>query len=122
MKPDRVSLEFLENVLKRRIKALYQEQLKQEPRNIEVHYSEQSIVVIIDGIVTKTEKFLNNHSEELLSQQVRSTIDHVIQSQLQSLIEEVMKVRVVDLLYNTKVETDRMGVIVIFEVHSNFFL
>ncbi|ACK71553.1 conserved hypothetical protein [Gloeothece citriformis PCC 7424] len=122
MKPNRVSSQFLEVVLKRRIKALYQEQLNHEPKDIKIYYFDQTIIVIIDGIVTQTEKFLNQHSQKFLAQQVSSVLSHLMESQLKSLIEEVMKVTVIDLLCKAKFETDRMGAIAIFEVHPNFYV
>lgn len=121
MKQEQLSTKFLENVLKRRIKEIYQEQIQHEPRNIEVYCFKKTIIVIIDGIVTKTEKFLNQHSQQFLAKQVRSVLNHLIESQLKNLIEEVMKVTVIDLLCKTKIDTDRMGAIAIFEFHPNFF-
>lgn len=122
MKHEQLTAKFFKNVLKRRIKEIYREQLKHELRDIEVYYCEKTVIVIIDGIVTKTEKFLNEHSQQFLAQQVRTALDHLIKSQLKNLIEEVMKVTVIDLLCKAKIDTDRMGVIVLFEIHPNFWV
>ncbi|WP_013320313.1 DUF2294 domain-containing protein [Gloeothece verrucosa] len=119
MKTKKLNRVFLEEVLKQRIEQIYSQQLKQEPKEIKVYFSEQNIIVIIEGIVTKTEIFLQENSQHFLAKQVRSVLNRFIKSELKILIEEAMKVTVVDLLFKAKVDTDRLGAIVIFDIESN---
>ena len=122
MKHEQLASQLLENILKRRINQVYREQLKHEPREIKVYYFENTIIVIIDGIVTKTEKILNQNSQQFLSSQVRNFLNHLVESHLKNVIEEVMKVTVVDLLFKAKVDTDRLGTIAIFEIQPSSFV
>lgn len=119
MTQEKLTTKLLENILQQRIKELYHEQLKHEPKDVSVYYFEQTVVVIVDGIMTKTEIFLGEHSQNRLAQQVSYALNEVIEYKLKQIIEEVMKVTVIDLLYKAKSETDRMGAIAMFAVYPN---
>lgn len=108
----------LQDVLTERIQALYEQQLGQQLNEISYQAFDNTLVIVIEGAVTKPEKILNEGDCQVLARQVRTVLDRVIQSHLKGLIEEVMQARVVDFLSDTKMETDRTGAIAIFEFQA----
>jgi uncharacterized protein YbcI len=111
-------LKKLESVLSEKIKNLYEERLTQPINKIYYHVFEQTIAIVIEGSVTQVERFLIDRDRASLAQQIRLAIDSNLCSQIKNSIEENLNVTVVDLLFDTSINTNRTGVIVVFEVIS----
>lgn len=103
----------LERTLSQRIQALYRAELGHKPGHIQCHITEEKITILLEDAITKPELLLAENGHEDLAKQVRSEIDELLQTQLKSLIEEIVKTPVIDLLSNAKLETGRTGTIAV---------
>jgi uncharacterized protein YbcI len=103
----------LERTLSQRIQAFYREQLEHQPGKICCCISDQQVTVIIEDSITQPEQLLVGIGKVELAEQVRSGLDQAIYPQLKELIEEIMKVPVIDLLSDVALETGRTGTIAI---------
>ncbi len=108
-----IKYQHLENLLSERIQNLYYEQLKHEIDEITYHLFDNTLIITIEGALTPPEQFLNANEHKKLAEQVREVIDRLIQPQIESSIEEVMNVEVVDFLCDTTIDTSRTGAIAI---------
>ncbi|GAC1470374.1 MAG: hypothetical protein NVS2B14_16220 [Chamaesiphon sp.] len=105
--------EQLEQVLSQRLQALYHTQLGHQPSKVICQLFDEKLVIVIEGSLTQSEQLLLNNGQVDLAEQMRSDLDKAIESQVKKLIEEVMNVRVIDLLTDATVETGRTGTIAI---------
>ncbi|BAU64679.1 hypothetical protein STA3757_20520 [Stanieria sp. NIES-3757] len=105
----------LKDVLSAKIGNIYKNQLRQQLDSVSFYLFERTLILIIEGTVTAPEKMLNNNEKLCLAKKVRKVIDSIIKPQIQAIIEEVMKVKVIDFLCDTTIEFDFTSAIVIFE-------
>ena len=105
----------IESILFSRINNIYQQQLEQEIDNISYKLSDSTLVIALEGIITCSEKLLKDNNHLTLAKQVRKEVDSVIQPQIKTVIEDVLRVKVVDFLSDTTVENNVTGVIAVFE-------
>lgn len=103
----------LERNLSQKILAFYREQLGHLPSKVSCQIFEQKLTIIIEDSLTPAEQLLAENGQKDLAQQVRSSLDEVTQPPLEDLIEEVLKVKVTDLLSDATIETGRTGIIAI---------
>ena len=105
----------IENLLSRKIKAVYQNKLEHQLDNISFRLFDHTLIIMLEGIVTSPEQLLRNSDRAYLAKQVRDVIDSVIQPQIKNIIEEVLEVKVVDFLSDTTIDHNLTGAIAIFE-------
>lgn len=110
----------LERTLSQRIQALYRSQLGHKPGKIDCQICDDKISIVLEDSITKPEQLLAENGQEELAKQVRSELNDMIQVQLKELLEEVLKIPVLDLLTNAKLETGRTGTIVVLERAPQF--
>ncbi|MFN6568576.1 hypothetical protein A6770_00720 [Nostoc minutum NIES-26] len=103
----------LEREISQRISSLYHEKLGQRPSQIICHFFNKEIVISLENSVTQTERILLDEGNEILAEQVRSSLEKIIKPQLQNLIEELIGKPVIDLISNTNLVTGRTGIIVV---------
>jgi uncharacterized protein YbcI len=96
----------LESFLSKRIKDIYEVQLKQQVSIITYQLFEQTLVIVMDGSITQVEQFLIENERQELAKQVRETIDNIVSPQIRSTIEEVMEVNVIDFLFDTTIDSN----------------
>ncbi|MDJ0633057.1 MAG: DUF2294 domain-containing protein [Xenococcaceae cyanobacterium MO_188.B29] len=108
----------MESILSQKIKDIYQEQLDHQLDNISYKLFDSTLIIMLEGSITSAEKLLNENDRSHLAEQVRAAIDRVIQPQIQSVIEEVLNVKIVDFLSDTTIDNDITGAIAIFEFKS----
>lgn len=108
----------IESIISQKIKDIYQVELEHKLENISYKLFDHTLVITLEGIVTSPEKLLKNNDRLDLAKQVRKTVDSVIHPQIQSIIEEVLNVKVIDFLSDTTLENDMAGAIAIFEFKS----
>ncbi len=109
----------LKTLFSKRIKDLYLEHLKHQPKEITYQFFDGKLMLVIEESVTQLEQLLNESNHKELAKQIRAVLDNVIQPQLKGLIEELMDVKVVDFLSDTTIDTGRTGAIAVFELKSN---
>ncbi len=103
----------IERALSQRIQALYRNQLEHQPSRISCQIFDEKVTIILEDSITQPEQLLVNTGQEELAQEVRSEIDEALKPQIQSIIEEIVGVGVVDLLSNAKLDTGRTATVAI---------
>jgi uncharacterized protein YbcI len=101
-----------ERTLSQRIQTLYRTHLGLQPSKVTCQLMDEKIAIVLENSVTRPEQILVE-ADEPLAQQVRKDLDATIRPKLQELIQEVLNVDVLDILSDTTLETERMGIIVI---------
>lgn len=105
-----------ERTLSQRIQTLYRTHLGLQPSRVTCQLIDEKVAIVLENSVTRPEQILAE-KDEVLAQQVRKDLDAAIRPQLQELIQEVLKVDVLDIMSDTTLETGRMGIIVILAKH-----
>lgn len=103
----------LERTLSQRIQTLYRNQLGHRPERVTCRLLNEKLIILIEGSITQPEQILAQEGQLHLAEEVRSELDDAIRPQLKTLIEEVLRVDVVDLLSDATLETGRSGAIVV---------
>lgn len=114
-----IKIKQIEPLLSEKIQAVYQAQLEHPLHKISYKLFDNTLVITMEGTITSPEKLLKDNERFALAKQVREAIDSVIRPQIQSVIEEVLDVKIVDFLSDTTIEHDMTGAIAIFELESN---
>jgi uncharacterized protein YbcI len=113
-----INLKRIKKNLDRNIRNIYQDRLKQQLDNISFHLFDGTLIIFIEGTVTCSEKLLQKNDRILLARRVRKAIDRVIQPQIQSAIEQVMNVRVIDFLSDTTIDNNCSFAIAILDTSN----
>lgn len=103
----------LERNLSQNIQKFYREQLGHQPSKVSCDISGDKITIIVEGAVTQPEQLLASQGEQALTEEVRSNLNKMIEDNLKRLIGEIVGVEVIDLLNDTKIDTERAGLIAI---------
>ena len=93
----------------------YQNQLGQNLGVISYKQFEQNLVVTIEGTTTMVESFLSSNNRKNVAQKMRLSIDQILKSQIKSIIEQVMDVKIVDFFIDTTIDNNMTGVVAIYE-------
>lgn len=102
-----------ERELSQRIQGLYSNQLGHRPTKVTCQLFDDSLAIVMENSITPAEKLLVNQGQEELAEQVRSGLDDAIEPKLKSLIEEVLEVKVLDLMGDATLNTGRSGIVVV---------
>jgi uncharacterized protein YbcI len=105
----------LERELSQRLQSLYRDQLGHQPGKITCQLQDTQLTIIIEDSVTQPEKLLVDDGREQLAEQVRADLDQAIRPHVTTLVEDVLKVPVSDLLSDATLKTGNSGIIVILE-------
>ena len=103
----------LEQNLSQRVTVLYLTQLGHQPSKVSCQLIDKTLTIIVENPITQPERFLAKSGKKELAAQVRVTLHKAFQPQLKLLIEEVLRVSVIDLLGDSKLQTGRTTVIAI---------
>lgn len=103
----------LERNLSQRIQSFYANQLGHRPTKVTCQLFDAKLAIVIEDSVTLPEKLLINQGQEELAEQVRSGLDEAIEPQLKQLIEEILEIKVLDLLSDVTLNTGRGGIIAV---------
>lgn len=102
-----------ERELSQRIQGLYSNQLGHRPAKVTCQLFDDSLAIVMEDSITPAEQLLVEQGQEELAQQVRSGLDDAIEPKLKELIEEVLEVKVVDLMGDATLKTGRSGIVVV---------
>ena len=116
MTKPRIISQRLKDLLTHRIQALYENQLEHEPSEITYQAFDHTLVILIEGTLTKPERVLKEVDRQELVRKVRSILDQHLQPQLKALIEDITESTVVDFLYDSTIDTERTVAIAIFKL------
>lgn len=103
----------LERTISQQVRALYRNQFGHQPSKVECHLMGNKIILSLEDVITPLEKLLVEAQSSNLVIQIRNFIDNIIKPKLQKLIEEVLRVNVVNCLYDTEIDSGCAGAIVI---------
>lgn len=103
----------LEQILSQRIQCFYRHQLGHQPANVSCQLFNNNVVIVIEDSLTSSEQVLLKNEQRELAQQVHSDLDKVVQAEIKTLIEEILKVSVIDLLSDATLETGRSATIAV---------
>lgn len=102
-----------ERELSQRIQGLYSNQLGHRPTKVICQLFDDSLAIVMENSITPAEQLLVEQGQEELAEQVRSGLDDAIEPNLKALIEEILEVKVLDLMGDATLETGRSGIVVV---------
>jgi uncharacterized protein YbcI len=105
----------IERALSQRIQALYKNHLGHQPSKVTCELFADKLAIILEDSLTTAERVLIEKGQEDLAEQVRCGLDEASQPQLKNLIEEILSVKVNDILSDAGLETGRTGIIAILD-------
>lgn len=103
----------LERSISQRLSTLYSNQLGHRPGKIDCHLMGNKLVVSLENVVTPIEKLLIETQSFSLVLKLRTLVDSIIKPKLEELVEEIFQVGVTTCLYDTEIDADYAGVIVV---------
>lgn len=103
----------LEQSLSQKVMLLYLTQLGHEPNKVSCQLVDKTLTIIIEDSITRPEQLLAKSGKRELAEQVRSNIHQALGLHLKSLIEEVVKIPVVDLFSDSAFETSRTSIVAV---------
>lgn len=113
MKNNFLSRGQLERTLSQRIQAFYTDRLGHRPSQVLVQLFDRELTIILENSITDAEILLIQHGNQELAKQVRHQLDRTIKPKLKELIEDILEVKVSDLLSDFTLKTGRTGIIAI---------
>ncbi|MBW4528676.1 MAG: DUF2294 domain-containing protein [Phormidium tanganyikae FI6-MK23] len=105
----------LERTLSQRVQAFYRTQLGHQPSRVQCHIAEGKVIIVLEDSITKPEQLLLENGQEELAEKVHNDLDKALHPQLSALIEEVVGVKVIDVLSDATFDTGRSGTIAVLE-------
>jgi uncharacterized protein YbcI len=105
----------IERTLSQRIQALYRSHLGHQPSRVTCQLFDEKLAIIIEDSITQPEQLLLGEGKKTLAEQLRNDLNKSLQPRLKELIEDILGVKVLDLLSDATLETGRTGAIVILE-------
>ena len=105
----------LERTLSQRVQAFYRIHLGHQPSRVQCHIADGKVIIVLEDAITKPERLLLESGQEELAEKVHSDLDKALHPQLSALIEEIVGVKVVDVLSDATFDTGRSGTIAVLE-------
>jgi uncharacterized protein YbcI len=105
----------LERTLSQRVQAFYRTQLGHQPSRVQCHIADGKVIIVLEDSITKPEQVLMENGQEKLAEKVRDDLDKALHPQLSALVEEIMGIKVIDILSDATFDTGRSGTIVVLE-------
>lgn len=102
-----------ERELSQRIQGLYSNQLGHRPTKVTCQLFDDSLAIVMEDSITPAEQLLVDQGQEDLAEQVHSGLDNAIEPKLKELIEEILEVKVLDLMGDATLTTGRSGIIAV---------
>ena len=103
----------LERKLSQKLQALYKEKLGHRPSQILCKLFDQKVVIVIENSITPAEQLLVANGDDRLVEQVRSNLDEAIAPYIRETIEQILEVKVEDLLSDVTIETGRTAIVAV---------
>lgn len=109
----------LERSISQKIQALYKQHLGHQPSKVTCQMLNSKITIILENSITQPEQLLLEEGKVALAEKVRTDLNQALRPQIRALIEEILDVKVLDLLSDATIETARTGIIVILSNEPN---
>lgn len=105
----------LERTLSQRVQAFYRAQLGHQPSRVQCYIADGKVIIVLEDSITKPEQVLMENGQEQLAEKVRNDLDKALHPQLVALVEEIVGVKVIDILSDATFDTGRSGTIAILQ-------
>lgn len=103
----------LERNVSQRLSNLYGKQFGHRPTRVDCHLQGNKLIICLEDVITPVEQLLLESQSSALGGQVRTFIDQTIKPKLQELVEEILQVSVTLCLYDTAIDANYAGAIVV---------
>ena len=101
----------MERSLSQYIQAFYRNQLGCRTRKVSCHILQNKVAIAIENSLTPVEKLLDNHSSSEFTKDLRSRIDAIVKKQLLSGMEDILGVKITDLIIDTTLNHSFTGIV-----------
>ena len=102
----------LERKLSQTTQALYREGFGHNPSKVVCHIFGDKVAIIIENTITSIEKLLID-SQIDLAKDMRSAVERVFSLQIKQKISEILKVEIIDLIIESRLDSDYAGIVAI---------
>jgi len=109
----------LEQNLSQQILLLYTTQLGHQPDGVDCHIVDKTLTIVVDNPITQPERLLAANGKQQFAELIRHNLHKAFQPQLKALVEQVIGVKVVELLGDSSIETGRTSIVVILAAVPN---
>lgn len=113
------TLEQLQQELVQQVIKLYRTHLGYELLQVSCHIVDKTVTILAEDSITQLEQFLGKNEQLELALQVRSNLLKSLEPYLQSLMEQVIGVPVVDVICNSTFETGRTSIVALLATVPN---
>jgi uncharacterized protein YbcI len=108
-----LAVEQLEQSLSQRVMLLYLTDLGHQPHQVSCKLVDKTLTIVIEDSITRLEQFLAKSNRQEIAKQVRVNLHKALEPHLKALIEEVVKIPVIDLLSDSAFDTNRTSVVAV---------
>lgn len=115
-----VTPEQLEQKLSQQLIALYQTHLGHQVNNVYCKIVDKTITIVAEDSITGLEQFLLKNNRYELAQQVRSTLQKILEPHIKFLVESVVNVPVVDVIGDSVFDTQRTSIVAVLAAVPDF--
>ena len=105
----------LERQLSQGVQALYRSQFGHLPHKVVCHLFGDKIAIIAEGTVTALEQILKNNSQSDLASDIRAAVSETFAVEVKQKIKEIFGLEVVDLIYDSNLDSGYLGTIAFLE-------
>lgn len=105
----------LERQISQKIQAFYRNRLGHQPSKVTCQLFDQKLAIIIEESITQAEQILVQEGKKELAEEVHSQLDDAIQPELKQVVEEIINVKIIDLLSDATFQTGRTGMIAVLD-------
>lgn len=105
----------LERQLSQGIQTLYRSQFGHLPHKVTCHLFTDKIAIVAEGTVTALEQILKDNSQSALASDIRAAISEAFAVEVKQKITEIFDSEVVDLIYDSSLDTGYLGAIAFLE-------
>ena len=103
----------LERSLSQSIRALYGNSIDYPPQKVTCKLFSRYLAIVSDDALTPLEKTLWTAGKQELTSEIRSEIDRIIEPKLVSLVENIVEVKIEEVLCNAAFEANKSGILLI---------
>ena len=103
----------LERSISQKIQALYKRNLGHQPSKVTCQLFDSKMAIVLENSITQPEQLLMAEGKTELVEKVRTALNQALRPQIESLIESILGVEVLDLLSDVTMDTARTGIIAV---------
>ncbi len=103
----------LERTISQKVQALYKQHLGHQPSKVTCQLFDSKMAIVLENSITQPERLLIEEGKVEIAEKVRSDLNQAIKPQVKALIEDLLNVKVLDLLSDAAIDTARTGIIVV---------